>query len=297
MSIPPLHGFSEEETRERILWVRRAIEVITTRYKEQAIEPEDFGKKQGPFHAASILSWCRIAELAGVPYIPVIELGRFSNEEAWSMADGEPSTNSSLGAIEEYLVAGGFWRTDLCASEEVKYLLSEGLPLSDVLSFGFDDSRIMELNTYMPEIKIVGRPRITPYIVNDNPQENNDYPVEFRVFIGGKADSVGAVSFYYPQAPVFRVTRTLERAMELAKEHAYNIHEKRLELGLTPWLPQLGDPGEYIGCTIDFMLDQQGMVLMVDAGPGFGYGAHPCCFIDDEVKGTRWAPKPGVKIR
>src|SRR3546814_9410353 len=70
------------------------------------------------------------------------------------------------------------------------------------------------------------------------------------------------------------------------------MYAEHQSLGLTPWLPP-GEPNADIGATIDFMLtDERGMV-MIDAGPGYGSGAHPCCFISSPVEGIRWMLAPG----
>lgn len=35
-----------------------------------------------------------------------------------------------------------------------------------------------------------------------------------------------------------------------------------------------------ITATLDFLLTHEGQLLFIEGGPGFGYGAHPCCFYD-----------------
>ena len=45
------------------------------------------------------------------------------------------------------------------------------------------------------------------------------------------------------------------------------------------------------------MLTEEMGLVMVDAGPGYGAGAHPCCFIDQPVTGRAWALAEGVEAR
>lgn len=291
--LPPLEDLTKD-IEQRLMLAQVTIRDTCERYVKNVIDPDEFGTKTGPFHAASILSWTRIAELAGVPHIPAQEEARINIKDAWRSIDvSERLTvegEENLLKAVIYAEKGNYWRTDLCASEFVKHELSQGRSLPDFIPFHLDDPRIMDLHTCMPYIKVVGRPRRQPMLVNG-------YPVEFRIFIGGKVTSYPAASFYYPQTPSFEPTKQLEGFMEEAIRSACVLEVTRQSLGLMPWLPEGGDPGEPIGSTIDFLVARDGEVLMVDAGPGFGYGAHPCCFLDVEVKGKRWAVDPGVEIR
>jgi hypothetical protein len=272
---------------------RKRVALLRTAYTEKAILPSNFGKRIGPFHAASILSWVRIAELAGVPHIPAKRLAYIPIDDAWRSIESEPISSESeieLAKIQQYADGGGVWRTDLCASSDVKQSLSEGMGMPKVIPFYLDDTRIMDIHHTLPGITVVERPTIVPTKIGA-------YPVEFRVFIGGRIESSDAVSFYYPQAPDFEITSELLGLMDLSVDYAHRVNNKRIQLGLLPWLPELGDPDIPIGCTIDFIVTESGDLLMVDAGPGFGYGAHPCCFIDIPVVGKRWRPAEGVTIR
>ncbi len=157
------------------------------------------------------------------------------------------------------------------------------------MRFCLDDPRIMDMHFGMPDVKVIGRPLVKPARVNG-------WPVEFRVFCGSAQSEHGAVSFYYPQAGKFRVTKALDSAMTEARKCALRLYQAREDLGLVPWLPP-GEPSMQIGATIDFMLTESGDIVLVDAGPGFGFGAHPCCFIGVPVQGRRWRLADGVEIR
>lgn len=270
-------------------------ERIEADYLAKAIPADKFGEIRGPVHAASLLAWNRIADHCGVPRIDAEVIAVIPMKAAWNSID-EPQSlseeeNFLLKTAFDWCEHGRFWRTELCSGEGVKYCLGKdgSFPPPEYLRFSLDDCRIMDMHWGMPDIKVIGRPTIEPARVKG-------WPVEFRVFCGGGAET-GAVSFYYPQAGDFEVTPELERAMSYAREYGVAMHDARTALGLTPWLPEMGEPDDRIGSTIDFMLKSDGDLVMVDAGPGFGCGAHPCCFIDVPIEGERWKLADGVELR
>lgn len=267
---------------------------IAADYEERVICAEEIGTRRGPVHAASILVWARVAELAGVPCIPATVIASIPDRVVQILMEGDAATllDTDCLAIEAagvYCRAGGYWRTELCAGDDVKYAMARQQDLPSMMPFSFDDMRIFEMHWGMPDIKVIGRPRMTPVRVNG-------YPVEFRVFHGGEATD-GAVSWYYPQAGPFDITPELDAAMTQAVEYGARVHVKRAELGLVPWLPEVGPESEAIGSTIDFMLTVEEGLVMVDAGPGFGHNAHPCCFIDQPIVGRAWHLADGVALR
>ena len=281
------------DIEKRVEEGQKRTKLIRESFQSSVVSSLLFGKIQGPFHACSILAWSHIAHLANVPYIPVNIVAHISIEDVWAHLDNGVVSETgqiNIKTAQDYSASGGFWRTDLCAGEDVKYFRSEGKDLPSIIPFYLDDSRIMDIHAYMPHITVVGRPRIDPMIVGG-------YPLEFRVFIGGNIPKDYAVSFYYPQASDFTVTPELERLMDTSVEYAQKINKKRVELGLIPWLPEQGFPDELRGSTLDFMVTSEGQVVLVDAGPGYGSGAHPCCFLDTIVQGRKWHPNENVTIR
>jgi hypothetical protein len=265
-------------------------------YEARRMHPERIGTDTGPVHAASILVWARLAEIAGIPFIPADTVATLTMDTVMAMAEGDESAELAPGQMDEirkavaYANGGGYWRTEICAGEEVKYLMGSGQSLPDVLPIRMDDLRIYEMHWGMPCVTIVGRPKLTPV-------RHAGYPVEFRVFNGCQAEENGAVSWYYPQAGAFEPTPELEVAMTQAAEWGKALHELRDRMGLVAWLPEMGEPSDRIGSTIDFMLTEEMGLVMVDAGPGYGAGAHPCCFIDQPVAGRAWALAEGVEVR
>lgn len=285
---------ADMEARMAEAAARRAL--VEQDYEARRIRPEQIGTDTGPVHAASILVWARLAEMAGIPFIPAKTIATLDMTTVFAMIDGEDTSSPSpeqqveIAEAVAYADAGGYWRTEICAGEEVKYLMGSGKSLPDVLPLCIDDPRIIEMHWGLPSITVVGRPKLTPV-------RHAGYPVEFRVFNGCQAEEDGAVSWYYPQAGAFEPTPELEAAMTQAAEWGVQLHAMRDRMGLVAWLPDRGEPSDRIGSTIDFMLSEEMGLVMVDAGPGYGAGAHPCCFIDQPVKGRAWALAEGVDVR
>jgi hypothetical protein len=266
---------------------------LQEQYRRDVVPFDEIGTRSGPVDAVSLLSWNRLAQLANIPHVSADIVSRIPIDDAWASMDGKDDSVSPTGlqGIElaiQYARSGGFWRTDQCASCDIKYAQSTGKAIPSPIPFYLDDPRIMDLHHGIPEIIILGRPRLTPVMVGG-------YPLEFRVFLGGLAHPDGAVSYYYPQANAFDVSSDLERFMDDSLSHARDIYSRREQLCLVPRLLN-GHASRDIGATIDFMVTQEMGLVMIDAGPGAGYGAHPCCFVDLPVEGKRWRPKEGLTI-
>ncbi len=275
-----------------------ARQAIAKRYTEETVPVSQIGEQVGPVHAASLQIWNEVASRAGVPTVEanliaeismsILDEGLFHWDSVSSPLDAK--RHAPVIAAIEYAKTGGFWRTDLCAHGWLKAQISETGSFAPDTDFSLDDPRIMDIHYGMPSVSILARPTLTPVRVNG-------WPVEFRVFFGGAADEDGAVSFYYPQSGPFDVTPDLQATALKARDLGAAMYAKRQELGLIPWLPSHGEPDAQIGASIDFMLTEEHGLVMIDAGPGFGHGAHPCCFIDSPVEGVRWKLAAGVQPR
>lgn len=284
--------FDKEAMERQIAEAQAARKEAEARYAAEALKPEDIGVRAGFVHAASILAWVRLAEIAGVPHIPAETVASIPMDAVWKALDSletTPEEREALDLATAYCDGGGFWRSELCAGHDVKYAMAQGEPMPDHLPLFLDDPRLIDMHHNMPDLKVISRPRMTP-------ATHAGFPVEFRTFFGGAATD-GAVSWYYPQAGRFDVPAELEAAMDEAVELGRRLHETRAHLGIIPALPDRGLLGAEIGSTIDFMLTRDRGLVLVDAGPGFGYGAHPCCFIDRDVEGRRWHLDEGVELR
>lgn len=269
-------------------------EQVRANFKAHSVRPDLVGSVAGGVHPASLLVWNEIADIAGVPYVPADIVARLPVEEVYAILDGNPDPESltsihQMRAAGAYAESGGYWRTDLCASLDVKASLHHEQRLPDIIPINFDDPRMMDVHDGVHEFLILKRPRLTPVTYNG-------WPIEFRVFNGGAAED-GSASWYYPQCPV-TPTPELETAMTEATNYARVLHTRRAKLGLVPWFPRMDEPTHEIGSSIDFMLTEERGLVMIDAGPGAGHGAHPCCFIDcEEIAGRCWNAPEGAQLR
>lgn len=235
------------------------------------------------FPAASLLGWLTLAQEANVKYVPahveatvLIEpLLRFdenlpeSDPEFAKLADA----NAGLGERE-------MLRWDCCAPEGVKQAMHVGqAPQSKALRLMVDDPRAYDLLYEFPEdaIAILKRPWVTA-------QVHETHPVEFRVFI--QDGRCVAVANYYPQRDLPDTPQMREwalRSVWAAQAIVQRIHEG----GKTPWASMPRNIPEVvqraIHGTLDFLVDAQGQVLLLEGGPGFGFGAHPCTFYDPDT--------------
>ncbi len=293
--IANLEALMSKDIATRVAEAEKQMIASSERYTAYATDPAKFGEERGYMHPASLQAWNRIAELAGVPTIKTELVATISVEDAYKVMEDRPISKDAEIEVRKavaYANAGGYWRSDLCAGGDVKYAMSKNEPMPDVLHIAFDDMRMMDMHYGMPDIKILGRERVTPV-------RHNGWPVEFRVFNGGKAADNSA-SWYYPQGKA-EPDETLQAAMNQAIAYARAMHDKRDELGIIPWFPNQNTMPEdcdgSIGSTIDFMLTEEYGLVMIDAGPGFGYGAHPCCFIDCKVEGQKWTLSENVEPR
>lgn len=283
-----------EEMAVQIAKAEAARQAAEAAYARDTVMPEEIGMRRGQVHAASILVWVRIAEIAGVPFIPaetVATLPMSIVEKVMDNRDDEmtPDEIETMRAATAFCRTGGYWRTELCAPHEVKSAMAHNVSMPDFLPLYLDDPRMLDMHYNMPDVKIVSRPRLTPV-------RHAGWPIEFRTFFGGRAQS-GAASWYYPQTGRFETTPELEALMDRAIEMGRLLHETRERLGLVPCLPERSLTDAAIGSTIDFMMTEEMGLVLVDAGPGYGYGAHPCCFLESEVEGRRWHLADGVDVQ
>ena len=286
--------FDTEAMDRQVAAAAAAREENERAYAETSVKPEEIGIRAGLVHAASILVWCRIAEIAQVPFIPCELIASLPMRTVEKFLDGRDDEMSEdekclLSKANAYCRSGGYWRTEICAPMHVKMGMAHDRALPDIIPLHLDDPRLWDMHYNMPDVKIISRPRLTPV-------RHADWPVEFRTFFGGQSAD-GAASWYYPQAGRFEVTDELQSHMDCALEMGRKLHETREALGLIPALPDMHGAGPHIGSTIDFMLTEEMGLVLVDAGPGAGYGAHPCCFIDVPVEGRRWHLAEGVRLR
>lgn len=230
--------------------------------------------------------WLPRAEAAGVAAIPATFGPTLPFATLCAALDHgtTPAQDAALQAAEAFLQAHmrfgqTMWRWDCCAPDLVKHVMGTGrddaaariargwhrdrwTPGASYLSL--DDDRLLSIlmDNGGPDVALCVRPWV-PAVVVDG------FPVEFRVYV--TATRTAAVSSYYPQRP-------LDETWERFAQHAAH-----LALALGPHVPA------DVGYTADFLVRATAAeptlddLALLEGGPGWGRGAHPCCFGPDQL--------------
>lgn len=243
------------------------------------------------FAAASLTAWMNAATDAGVPSVPaecVAEL----NIDALLRSDdpreeGAQEVLDQLAAINAALPVDHMLRWDCCASYALKDAMAEGhVPTLEERGIGIDIRSFDLLFEFPAEtIAVLQRPWIKA-------QELDGFPIEFRVFV---ADGrVHAVANYYLQRPL-QDTPAIRSAVKDAVAATEAIVAHLQSHGQTPVMPFQPEGQETsFRATLDFLVDEQGQVLFLEAGPGWGQGAHPCAFLQPDARTVD--PVEGLKL-
>lgn len=246
---------------------------------------------EGTFSAASLTAWMSAADQAGVPSVPAECVASLSIDALLRSedprAEGVEEVVERLGTINASLPAGHMLRWDCCASYALKDAMAEGqLPTPEERGVGVD-MRSFDLLFEFPadEINVLQRPWVKA-------QELDGFPVEFRVYVA--QGRVHAVANYYLQRPL-PDTPAIREAVNRAVAATDAIVAQLKAQGLAPAMPyQQENPHEAFRATLDFLVDEQGQVLFLEAGPGWGQGAHPCAFLNPD--GRTVDPVEGLKL-
>jgi len=239
----------------------------------------------GCFPAASLTSWLPIVTAAGVPFIPaeivaeipmqsLLRFDHFDDEKI--QADLAP-----LDQLCKNPVPGTVLRWDCCAPMGVKHVMGRPgdgeCPAHEKTWFSPDDPRAYDIffETPLDIMRVLRRPWV-PALMHEG------YPVEFRVYVEDGL-VVGASNYYVQMA-----LPATEEMLGYARQ-AVALTEKILEeadkQGKRPINPgrRESPPGKP-RVTLDFLVRRENHeVVFIEAGPGFGSGAHPCCFAGPEM--------------
>lgn len=240
------------------------------------------------FPAASLTAWSALAQAAGVPMVPVEVVGSVNVDDVLHFETPEaPGVQAALDLLESHnaaLTENTMLRWDCCASFGVKSALSDGKnpKVSDRGLFA-DDPRAFDILYDYPakEIALLRRPWVKAMQVDG-------YPLEFRVFVDEGAPV--AIANYYLQRPLADGPDIRALAVQ-ALSYSQAILDQLAITGKKPLAPgQLPDSG--LAATLDFMVDDTGQLLFLEAGPGLGYRAHLCAFFDPNT--NKVAPVEGL---
>lgn len=186
-----------------------------------------------------------------------------------------PKLQKLLQKTEPYLRDGHVLRWDPAVSDSLKHWMGQGpgeqAPPEDVRRQILEGDRLMDilLEYGRADVSLWARPWVPGTVVED-------HPVEFRAF--GADGQVQGVSNYYPQ-------RDLPEAFRPAAQQVQQRAKR-----VARYVPDF---------TLDFLLDQQGELRMLEGGPPHHQdprqgGAHPCCFPPGRVEGIRLTRHPNA---
>lgn len=252
------------------------------------------------FNPLSIADWVDAASRADVPFVPAIPVATVSKEAiSWfEEAEARPEVASALRAFFDKVNAAeaghpeDVLRWDFCAPSDLKSAMArpgDGARPGKVW-FTPDDPRffdILGMDWERPTVTAFRRPWVRARLVEG-------FPEEYRVFLD--EGSIVATSSYYPQRPLPGTAERFEAIAEI-EAHAARIADA------VDWRP---DPDSRlwqkigmgrISCTMDFLVADTGEILFLEGGPPHrpNWGASPCCFADDAVRGTALSPRPGSR--
>lgn len=238
---------------------------------------------EGSFPAASLGVWLALARQAGVDSVPAEQVGTVNINDLmrFDIPDhaGAQAAMAALDRINQALAPNEMLRWDCCAGMGVKFEMGRGSqPQGQDLHLYPDDPRAFDMLYDFPgdTIAVWKRPWIQARTLDG-------FPVEFRVFV--MQGEVKAVANYYLQRGLPAhdwILQAAETAMVASKRIVRAMHEG----GQTPAMPGMTQQFlETIGrhATLDFLVAEDGRVLFLEGGPGFGFGAHPCAFYDDNT--------------
>lgn len=249
----------------------------------------------GAFPAASLGVWLELASKAGVALVPAEKVGELPIEALlrFEEVNHEPTqaAMAELDRINQGLGDNQMLRWDCCAGFDIKMGMSHGeRPSGTELHLFPGEPRTFDLLYDFPgdTIALWKRPWIQA-------QDIDGFPVEFRVFVG--EGQVIGVANYYLQRDLPATPEILAAARRCVLA-ARKIVETMEATALTPAMPGMSEAFlQKIGRhgSLDFLVTPAGEVLFLEGGPGFGFGAHPCAYLNsqtdtvDDIEGLKLA--------
>jgi hypothetical protein len=247
----------------------------------------------GTFPAASLSVWLDLAKQAKVPFIEAALVGELDIKALLHFEEQEdPQVQATLAQLDQIntsLPDGHMLRWDCCAGFETKLRMGDGEPpVGEERYLHPGEPRTFDLLYDFPadQICVWQRPWVDAMV-------HEAFPVEFRVFVvQGK---VAGIANYYLQRDL-PATPAIEALAIESLAQAEAIVGAMLESQRFPAMPNAPVPQTLdrsaIDCTLDFLTTPKGDVLFLEAGPGYGFGAHPCAFLE----GNTVAPIEGLKL-
>lgn len=251
----------------------------------------------GRFIGTSLGAWIEHTSAANVAHVPCSLLGSVSRSQ-WQrwIERGECEAGDGMSLVLQAaagMPAPSMVRWDPCASLDLKMAMAERLPLGQEvrIDLAAGDPRACDILMDYPSmcVPVWGRPWVSARMIDG-------FPVEFRVFV--REGRIEGVSSYYPQRALPHNEQVLGWVAD-CQASVERLLAHLNEVGEYPWMLSyegVVPPGR-VSATLDFIVDDAGHVLLLEAGPPSGCGAHPCAFIDRPISGLALALAEGVSLR
>ena len=235
------------------------------------------------FPAPMLSKYLYFANLANVPYVPGEIVGTLEIEKILRFDEanfpGVEETLRNLAQLNSSIGHSEMLRWDCCAGSNLKFAMANAVdPKIEYRWLEVDDPRAYDILYEYPSdtINVIKRPWINAMVVDG-------YPVEFRVFVENR--SVIGISNYYVQRPL----PIQMDILEYAKTAVINSMVMIAAISLSdahPAMPKQEVMYGDVSMTLDFIVDHTGQVLLLEGGPSYKHGAHPCCFLqhDNTIK-------------
>lgn len=247
---------------------------------EQMVAPFEEAKSRGNhFNVVSLEAWVALAEAAGVDVVPAEVVARIPVKTLLNFEEPKAEDQShwdALEAVNASLGDGQMLRWDCCATLDLKGAMDQtpqAVSPADKGGLHPGDPRFFDILYQFPEqeMRVLRRPWVEARM-------EGSHPVEYRAFV--KDGVLEGISNYYPQRAL-TMSATVENEVQQAIDAVGKLLKHFENEGTVPWAvnahPSRFDL-EKVSCTIDFLVEAEGKVLFLEAGPAFNAGAHPCCF-------------------
>lgn len=287
-------GFKSQEQSS----IDDSINSILNRRHERFVKPiEDWKNKTGEsaFPAESLSAWISIADESGIDFIPAMVAYQLPVASVLRFEDQTEEDRDHWNAVFseiERMQPDEMMRLDFASGSDLKTVatgwackmsdlmqphpLNQNIPMFRA-SISPGDPRIYELSyEYASEhIPVLIRPWVKA-------REHDEAPVEYRVFVRN-GEITGIANYYYhrdlpddeqTEHEVINIIRSAQKLIESAQTRKAIPYRQAHEIK-----PDYFEPGK-IHCTMDFLVDEDGTVKFLEAGPAFGAGAHPCAFVE-----------------
>lgn len=251
---------------------------------ERLIKPiEDARARSGDlkvFPAESLSAWIELAKEADIEYIPAQAVCNLPIISIFHQDEESAEQWNVIHQAIKDLKPDEMMRMDFGSGMLLKHVMMD---LQSSLNTEFpnwracidpEDIRIYDLaSQYASEsVPVLIRPWIEARM-------HEAAPVEYRVFV--RNGQIEGIANYYYQRDLPDDARTEEEVIQIIRS-ATQLLETTREKALPYRQEHDRHPdcfeADAIHCTMDFLVDRDGKVLFLEAGPAFGAGAHPCAF-------------------